>query len=50
MTKILVIPDLHGRSFWKEPCDNWEGRIIFLGDYHDPYGGYIDGEPDKAEF
>ena len=49
MTKILVIPDLHGRSFWKEPCNNWEGRIVFLGDYHDPYGGYVDGEPDKAE-
>ena len=49
MTKILVIPDLHGRSFWKEPCNNWEGRIVFLGDYHDPYGEYIDGEPDKAE-
>lgn len=43
MTKILIIPDLHGRSFWKEPCNNWKDKIIFLGDYHDPYG-----EPDKA--
>ena len=49
MTKILIIPDLHGRTFWKEPCNNWEGKIIFLGDYHDPYGEYVDEEPNKAE-
>ena len=49
MTKILVIPDVHGRTFWKESCNNWEGKIIFLGDYHDPYGEYVDEEPNKAE-
>lgn len=49
MTKILVIPDVHGRGFWKEPCNNWTGKIIFLGDYHDPYGEYVDEEPDKVE-
>lgn len=37
MSKILVVPDVHGRDFWKEPCLNWDGEIIFLGDYHDPY-------------
>ena len=47
MTKILIVPD--GRGFWKEPCNNWEGKIIFLGDYHDPYGEYIVEEPDKVE-
>ena len=35
--KILVIPDIHGRDFWIEPCQKWQGSIIFLGDYHDPY-------------
>ena len=35
--EILVIPDVHGRDFWKEPCREWEGKVIFLGDYHDPY-------------
>jgi len=35
---ILVIPDVHGRTFWqsaveKEECD----KIVFLGDYVDPY-------------
>ena len=40
MSKILVIPDCHGRTFWKdavekhaEECD----KIVFLGDYLDPY-------------
>ena len=24
-------------------------KIIFLGDYHDPYGEYVVEEPNKAE-
>lgn len=35
--RILCIPDIHGRDFWIEPCQKWEGPIVFLGDYHDPY-------------
>ncbi len=35
--KILCVPDVHGREFWIEPCQQWQGFIIFLGDYHDPY-------------
>ena len=35
--KILVVPDIHGRDFWIEPCQKWQGSIVFLGDYHDPY-------------
>lgn len=37
--KILIVPDVHGRKFWrkaKEVVDNYD-RIIFLGDYLDPY-------------
>ncbi len=37
MNEILIIPDIHGRSFWKEPCKEWKESIVFLGDYHDPY-------------
>lgn len=37
--KILIIPDIHGLDFWKEPCNHWDGIIIFLGDYVDPYYG-----------
>ena len=37
--KILIIPDIHGREFWVEPCSHVDefDKIIFLGDYHDPY-------------
>ena len=43
---ILVIPDVHGREFWKEvvDCKKYE-RIIFLGDYTDPYD--IEGIADE---
>lgn len=39
MSKILIIPDVHGRTFWKhaiECVDSYE-KIVFLGDYLDPY-------------
>lgn len=38
--KILVVPDVHGETFWKEPVQRYiehVDRIIFLGDYLDPY-------------
>lgn len=49
MSKVLIVPDVHGRGFWKTPCNNWEGEIIFLGDYHDPYGDYVPREPNHAQ-
>ena len=50
--RILVIPDVHGRDFWKRPvaetpCD----KIIFLGDYFDPYDDeYITSEEALQNF
>lgn len=38
--RILVVPDVHGRTFWKEPVSKYidqTERIVFLGDYLDPY-------------
>ena len=37
--KIILVPDIHGRDFWKEilPFVDECVKIIFLGDYHDPY-------------
>ena len=37
--KLLIIPDVHGRDFWMGPCSHVDefDKIIFLGDYHDPY-------------
>lgn len=37
---MLIIPDIHGRNFWKEAVKDRENElIIFLGDYLDPYTG-----------
>lgn len=35
---VLIIPDVHGRKFWKEAVRKYPFiDTIFLGDYHDPY-------------
>ena len=35
---MIIIPDIHGRKFWKEAVTGREEDIIvFLGDYLDPY-------------
>ena len=45
--KCLIIPDTHLREFWKVPVSKWDGNIIFLGDYVDPYPfEFPDGVPD----
>jgi hypothetical protein len=36
MNDILIVPDIHGRDFWR-PALSYPGQIIFLGDYTDPY-------------
>ena len=38
--RIIVVPDIHGETFWKEPVLKYieqVDRIVFLGDYLDPY-------------
>lgn len=46
---MLIVPDVHGRRFWKVPVyehfqnfsdssDDIDRKVIFLGDYLDPYG------------
>lgn len=38
MKEILVIPDVHGRTFWEDAVERYpDVDTIFLGDYHDPY-------------
>lgn len=40
LNKVLVIPDVHGRTFWKEAVNKYYDevdKVIFLGDFHDPY-------------
>lgn len=46
MSKIIIIPDVHGRKFWRSAL-SWiqTTPIVFLGDYLDPYRDEgIDGE------
>lgn len=39
---MIIIPDIHGRTFWKTIVERYEKEeIIFLGDYVDPYS-YIE--------
>ena len=36
--QVLIIPDVHGRTFWKEAVSKYPDiPIVFLGDYIDPY-------------
>lgn len=40
MGKILILPDIHGRPFWKKAVEKYKNevdKIVFLGDYLDPY-------------
>lgn len=41
MIHTLIIPDVHGRDFWKEPVkkviEDTNAHIVFLGDYTDGY-------------
>lgn len=47
---ILIIPDVHGRTFWKEAVEKHPGvSTIFLGDYHDPYPYENISERDSLE-
>lgn len=41
MERIVICPDVHGRDFYKPLLANKDDKIIFLGDYEDPYK-YID--------
>ena len=51
MSKILVLPDIHGRQFWKEPCGDISeyDKVVFLGDYLDPYRFEYIKEQDAIE-
>lgn len=38
MDRVTIIPDVHGRKFWRSAMSRVENTpIIFLGDYLDPY-------------
>ena len=38
--KMLILPDIHARPFWKDAGERHSddvSKIVFLGDYLDPY-------------
>ena len=50
--KVLVLPDVHGRKFWRKAITDNIGqvdKVIFLGDYLDPYGNEIEENPELME-
>ena len=50
MSDLLIIPDVHGRLFWKQAIDKYPDlETVFLGDYLDPYY-YNDGVSPKQAF
>ena len=34
---IIIVPDTHGRDFWRQAINSDADKIIFLGDYLDHY-------------
>ena len=50
--KLLILGDIHGRKFWREVINNNESKVdkvIFLGDYLDPYPEEIEENPELME-
>ncbi len=55
MKNWIIIPDVHGRRFWRKAVEGLdtpgheEDRVVFLGDYVDPYPweGILPGEAVK---
>ena len=47
--KIYIVPDVHGRIFWKKLKRKARfNKIVFLGDYLDPYPHeFATGDVDK---
>ena len=52
MSKILCLGDIHGCRFWRETISNNISKIdkiVFLGDYLDPYPEEIMMAPELME-
>lgn len=46
--KLIIVPDVHGRKFWKDVINHSDNDIVFLGDYLDPYTGIEGITPKEA--
>ena len=46
---MIIIPDIHGRGFWKEAVKGHENEeMVFLGDYVDPYCAFENVRPEDG--
>lgn len=48
---LLIVPDVHGRTFWEGPISRYMhqvDKIVFLGDYLDPYPAEADVKTENA--
>ena len=55
MKRTLIIPDIHGRTFWKAALEKYKDELlsgnmhcVFLGDYLDPYPVEFDCDMDTG--
>lgn len=52
LKKIIIIPDVHGRTFWRNAVKKYRNvkdvHIVFLGDYIDPYQNIDNIYPEDA--
>lgn len=46
--KLIIIPDVHGRTFWKDIKKTSDTPTVFLGDYLDPYTAFEHITPEDA--
>lgn len=52
--QMLIMPDIHGRTFWKDAVKKFpkeqcpDLKIVFLGDYLDPYESYDNISKEQA--
>ena len=49
---MLIIPDTHGRTFWKECVETKRENeiVVFLGDYLEPYSNSIENISHKEAY
>ena len=47
--QFLIIPDIHCRKFWRDLDYDKYDKVIFLGDYLDPYSGEPNLEENSIE-
>lgn len=48
--KIIAVGDIHGRNFWQNFINESYDKLVFVGDYFDPYDSKITPEDEIENF